>query len=363
MNVSMDCILGYECSKVGIVYVSKSGFDTLLCADKTRMCESVDYVFSHRVIMFGTIYISSPGEYGISCRSGQDSSMALEGIDIPLNANESDYPGIYPANASEYWFDVSISEQELSVTNFRIYYPTTTFTRYLFLIRHGNIVLITNCFIYHNSTATDYYINGVIYGGGGALTMMNVVAHDLVFIVKGFYNNEYLPVWLYSFYNCSYYSILQKSNVPAIYYSPYVSNCVIVNNSFVNITHLTAGSMGCVFDLGFTISVRVSDLYFENISGKCSAARFTDIGSHVGDSALCNLVFRNVFITDYDGAAIYMDPSSDVTNAIVDSMFINCSTTSAFGGLFVNVFEVMVFFFFFFFFVQVLFILLARGFS
>jgi hypothetical protein len=177
-------------------------------------------------------------------------------------------------------------------------------------------------------------IERVILGDSGVLTMKDVVVHGFVFKNYGFYLNDYAADRVtYSFYNCSYNSIVQRSGNPAIYRAFGWVKGAIVNNSFINITQMTAGGMGAVLDHGFDYTMNVSDLYFQDIVGMCAASRWNHVGNHIGDNFVYNWVFRNISTTGYNGGAVHIDSDWDLTVVLKDSLFIDCRTSGAFGGL------------------------------
>jgi hypothetical protein len=296
----------------------------------------VDYVFSHRLNTNGTIYISAPGEYGVSCRGPATYQVVFEGIGIPFNAEEADYPGLYPANDGDIWLNTSNNGQMLTIVNFRIIVPTSGFTGYLFRTKDANSnTVVSNCFIYCSSSSTDFIMPRCIYGDSGVLTFANVVVRGLTFNGVGFLRMDYPGTGCtYSFVNCSFNSILQKGSEPAVFnFNSTAGYYQLENCSFVNVTHATyGGGRGGVVDypLDISLSQKISNIYFADVSARQHPFRFSGV---TGSFTVRNFVFSNVTSWEVVGGAMFVvgDAGSTILT-LADCVFSMCATKVDRGG-------------------------------
>jgi hypothetical protein len=324
-----------ECPKIGIVYVSASGMNSVDCGGVGHACLSVDYVFANRLNTSGKIYVSAPGEFGVSCRGPADYQVVFEGIGIPFNAEEADYPGLYPANNGDIWLNTSNDVQMLTIVNFRIIVPASGFTGYLFRTKAPHATtIIMNCFIYYNSSSTDFVMPRGIYGDSGYLTFANVVVRGLTFNGVGFLKMDYPgPNCFYSFVNCSFSSILQKGSDPAVFHFNHTAGYYQVENcSFVNITHSGPfGGRGALIDypLDTSLSQKISNLYFANVDAKQHVFRFSGVSASF---TVRNFVFNNVTSNTIGGAMYIIGNTPATILTFVDSVFSKCVTMQGYGG-------------------------------
>jgi hypothetical protein len=331
----MDCLFAGQCSKVSTVYVSASGVDNFVCGlSAETSCRNVDYVFSTRLETSGTIYITSGGDYGVRCRGPATYQVAFEAPNVAADAEEGDYPGMYPSNNGLVWLNTSNSGQQLTIKNFRLFFPTSGFTGYLFrtkVVHSSNV--ISNCFIYHNSTSSDLKVPRVLYGDSGVMIFINVVVHDLIFNGVGFLKMDYPgSQCTYSFINCSFRALLQKGQNPVAFnFGTTAGYYQVENTSFVNLTQSIRGPMGGVLDWPLDASMtKLSDVYFSKIVVRQHAVRFNSVKS---SCTIRNLVFDNVTSWETVGGAIYIignAPSKIIS--FVDSMFTLCVTKMEKGG-------------------------------
>jgi hypothetical protein len=338
LDLSLDCIIEGECGLLNDVYVLASGRDTPLCGSVENPCRTVDYVFSDRLDLNGTIYISGNAEYGVSCRGPADYQVAFEGIGIPSGAVMNSYPALYPANNGDIWLNTSNEVQKLSINNFRVIVPASGFIGYLFRTKdlHSETV-ITNCFIYYNGSAPlDFIMPRVIYGDSGVFTFTNVVVFNLSFNGVGFLRMDYPGTrCTYTFANSSFTSIVQKGSEPSVFNFGGTPGYYFVQNvSFTDITQGVRGGMGSVIDwpLNPTVVIGFSDLYFRNVTARQHVVRFNTVGTN---SVVQNLQFYDCLSVQTVGAAIYViGGSSTFGIMLTDCIFSSCNTSQDNGGFF-----------------------------
>jgi hypothetical protein len=227
-----------------------------------------------------------------------------------------------------------------------LYYPTTGFNAHMFRTKElNNTFLITNCIVYHNSTASSYTIEHIVYSDRGVVSFTNVAFRDLVFTNYGSIRFDYPgTTCTYSYIICTFHSILQKGNYPAALYSSQPLNGVVCNISFINITHQQSVSYSGVMRWPLDPLGAVSDLYFANITAAKSALRFINVTSCI----LRNIQFCNVTASDSSGAGCHVRGDSSVTVTFSECYFFMCTASSS-GGISSSPSSIFLFYFIFFF--------------
>jgi hypothetical protein len=312
------------------VYVSESGVPSALCGVSTLFpCAGVEMAWSQRLDTNGTIYILS-GVHPVNCRGPSAWVITLEGINIPSDAEEEDYPGVYPGNNAGCWLNISYGNQKLTLTNLRLIY-SSGFTGHLFrTYANTTLINITNCFLTVQNGVN--IPNSVYVGDYGVISAVNSIYHNLYFSGSyGLVRFEYYSSTNYIFFNCTFHSILITSkSYAAIIHATSSLTLNFTNNFLFNITaNYVSASLGSLLHTTADGSMKFTDLYFENITSNSSALRFISAYS----DSLSNLQFYNV-TTNSNGAAIYI--SSDSTSyqyTISNSIFSKCVTTNSYGGM------------------------------
>jgi hypothetical protein len=329
--MSLDCLFTGSCAKISEVYVSVSNYDSVLCGTNASLCGSVEYGWTERLNVNGTIYILD-GVHGVNCRSASSWQVVLEGINISSDGVEADYPGIYPANSGGCWFNISGNGQTIGLKKLRLIYPDFLFAGHFFRsYTSDNYINVTNCFIYRNSSSL-VVTDSIFYGDYGYTNLVNTVIHDIVLnsysILKFAWTN--LDVH-FSCFNCTFYSISSNSTNCAIFFleGPIYNN--MSNISFINISASNVSSnYGGVMHWYIDAYGSISNLYFANITSLSSALRFCEAGYIYTFSYL---EFYNVSCTT-NGGGVYISSNSSIYKYSFNiCKFSMCSTSNLYGGM------------------------------